>query len=482
MKKAVITLLGMISNSKPDYISVDGEVKKVFVDIKEKDRAKYLFSNELSLFKNRQNKERYINTLPLLIDIFDDRDIVPIATEKAKKIQETTLNFLKLDTSILDKTIIIDESDYNRIFQQISELLNSDKYDNFIIDLTHGFRHLPILMIVNLIITSIKDFDKVEHIFFAKEIVNAKEYEIIDLLDYIGLAKLAFVLQNFNKNYTVGNKLIFRNEKYQDLVDNLRIISGHILANSLKALIEGEDSLVHKTIKKLKNLQEEDKNIATFSVAIDDIIIHLEELQSLESKKEYIKLFKLSKIMKDREYLLNSITLLNESIGMYCAEKIREVSPEISFQIDDFLRNDNKSSQYELANQSKELFKWGYKFRSPYLSLSEDEEKFIIKKINRDKKFINLLFDIGNLRNNLAHGNSSEQIDNVKGTISMMLNDYKEMANIEDDIKVVVKVVENIESSSEIKKPKPKKEKSVSKGINVSEEKLSSLRKKFNNR
>jgi len=323
MSRAVITILGTLSNSKPDYISVDGEVKQVFVDIKEEDRAKYYFSDELSLFKDRQNKERYINTLPLLIDIFDDRDIIPIATKKAKEIQDKTLKFLKLNTDILENTVIIDESDYNRIFQQISDLLNREKYDNFIIDLTHGFRHLPILMIVNLIITSIKDLDKVEHIFFAKEIFNAKEYEIIDLLDYIGLAKLAFVLQNFNTNYTVGNKVIFRNEKYQDLVDSLRIISGHILANSLKTLIEGEDSLINETIHKLKELQEDDKNIATFSFYIDEIIIHLDELQKLESKKDYIKLFELSKIMKDREYLLNSITLLNESVGMYCAEIIR---------------------------------------------------------------------------------------------------------------------------------------------------------------
>ncbi len=102
-------------------------------------------------------------------------------------------------------------------------------------------------MIVNLIIASIKDVDKIEHIFFAKEVISAKEYEIIDLLDYIGLAKLSFVLENFNTNYTIGNKLSFRNEKYQDLVDNLRIISGHILANSIKTLIEGDESLIELT-------------------------------------------------------------------------------------------------------------------------------------------------------------------------------------------------------------------------------------------
>ena len=470
MSRAVITILGTLSNSKPDYISVDGEVKQVFVDIKEEDRAKYYFSDELSLFKDRQNKERYINTLPLLIDIFDDRDIIPIATKKAKEIQDKTLKFLKLNTDILENTVIIDESDYNRIFQQISDLLNREKYDNFIIDLTHGFRHLPILMIVNLIITSIKDLDKVEHIFFAKEIFNAKEYEIIDLLDYIGLAKLAFVLQNFNTNYTVGNKVIFRNEKYQDLVDSLRIISGHILANSLKTLIEGEDSLINETIHKLKELQEDDKNIATFSFYIDEIIIHLDELQKLESKKDYIKLFELSKIMKDREYLLNSITLLNESVGMYCAEIIRNISDETSNKIDTYL-NRYSSTLYDLSHQSKNLVRLENDFKGDYLMESFDKFKIIkVLKTQHNDELKNLIKKVSDLRNNLAHGNSSEQIENVKGTISTMLKDYQKIANIKDEVETITKI------------KKVKKKKNIPTGIDVSKEKLSSLENMFKNR
>jgi len=134
-------------------------------------------------------------------------------------------------------------------------------------------------MIVNLIIASIKDIDKIEHIFFAKEIISRKEYEIIDLLDYIGLAKLSFVLETFNENYTVGNRLIFKNSKYQDLVDSLRIISSHILANSLKTLVEKDNNLVSQTIAKLNSLKQEDKNIATFSKSIDNIIQHLKYIE-----------------------------------------------------------------------------------------------------------------------------------------------------------------------------------------------------------
>jgi len=427
MKKAVVTLLGMLSYSKPDYISIDGEVKKIFADVAEKDRASYNFSDNLSEFSNKLSQERYINTLSLLIDVFKDRDIIPISTQKAKDIQEKTLKFLKVDSSSLDNTILIDESNYERIFQQISELLQDEKYESFIVDLTHGFRHLPILMMVNLIIASIKDLDKIEHIFFAKEIENGKKYEIIDLLEYIGLAKLSFVLENFNTNYTVGNKLIFKNEKYQELVDGLRIISGHILANSIKTLIEGNNSLIKKTIKNLEILQKEDNNIATFSSYIEKIILHLEQIEALKNEKDFIKLFELSKMMKNREYLLNSITLLNESVSLYCAEKIRNMTPQISEHIKNYLEG-YRASDYELAHQSKNLVKLENGFRGGYLY--DDIIKIEILKVLREEDnevLKEVIKEVENLRNNLAHGNSSHKIENVKGKITLLLKEFQKI-------------------------------------------------------
>ena len=476
MKKAVITLLGMISHTKLDYISRDGEVQKIFTDIPEKNRAKYSFSEKLNNFSTQLTKERYINTLPLLIDGFSDRDIIPVTTQKAKDVQEKTLDFLKLDTACLENTVLIDESNYEEIFQKISELLQNDDYESFIIDLTHGFRHLPILMIVNLIIASIKDVDKIEHIFFAKEIKAFEEYEIIDLLDFIGLAKLSFVLENFNSNYTVGNKLVFKNEKYQDLVDNLRIISGHILANSIKTLIEGDESLVEATIKKLESLQEEDENIATFSTSINNIIKHLEKIQILKDEKDYIKLFKFSQIMNKRDYLLNAITLLNESVGMFCAEKIRDINPEISEEIDKFIVK-GEFGMYNLSHQSKKMLE--NKFYKDYF-LEIFEKRIIMDGLKKQEntQLKDIIPKINNLRNNLAHGNSSEKIENVKFKIGNFLKEYQKISQIPNDVDIE-------EKKRQLKKSETitiKKEKIEHKGIDVPIEQVNDLKKIFNNR
>jgi CRISPR-associated DxTHG motif protein len=479
MKKAVITLLGMISHTRLDYIIENNQVKRVLINIGKEDRAIYTFSENLNDFSTHLTQKRYINTLPLLIDVFKDRDIIPISTDRAKDVQEKTLQFLEIKSSALDNTILINESDYESIFQEISELLQSHKYDSFIIDLTHGFRHLPILMIVNLIIASMKDVDKIEHIFFAKEIIHTRQYEIIDLLDYIDLAKLSFVLENFNLNYTVGNKLFFRNEKYQDLVDSLRIISGHILANSLKTLIEKDNNLVCQTIEQLSTLKEEDKNISTFSASISNIIKHLHKIEILKNEQEYIKLFKFAQMMKEREYLLNSITLLNESIGMYCVKLISDISPEIESKILSFIENEN-FSLYKVAQQSKTLIYLENSFKGYYLDkqFSKNEILSVIKE-SKNNQLKLLIKKIGDLRNNLAHGNSSDKIENVKKAIDNLLKEYKGIIKMPNEIDIEERFRQIEKKSNQVKN---RREKIIPKGINAPKEKINELTDFLNNR
>jgi len=469
MKKAVITILGLILPPR------EGQ-----------ERAKYYFSNDLKE-KFNLNKDRYTNMLPLLVDNFqkDNMNIECIYTNFSKDKQTTVLEYEKLDFDISNNGVFIsediikdkkeiEEGKYSYFLNKYNELI--ERYDKVIIDVSHGFRHFPILAIINLIIQNIKNPEKIEYIFFAKEIIQYKEYEIIDLKEYLELAQLSFVLANFNENYTVGNKLIFNNEDYQKLVDNLRIISSNILGNSLQRLIDGEDSLISITIEQFQNLLK-DENIKNFSLEINEIIKHLQKIQELKNEKNHIKLFKLSEMMSKREYLLNSITLLNESIGLYCAEKIGNISDKIKSHIDTYLKED-KSNLYELAHQSKNIIKNENSFNGNYLfepnkitltsgrktslqnkkkslkskisnSILEEIKKAGLKiefstiDIKKDKsikseiieylknednsKLIDIIKQAEQLRNNLAHGNSSDEVDNVKGNISKLLRSYKKI-------------------------------------------------------
>jgi len=130
-----------------------------------------------------------------------------------------------------------------------------------IVDVTHGFRYLPILMIIDLIIQNIKQENKIKSILFAKELVKPLkennfigEYDIIDLRQYLGLANITY----------------------------------HILANSLQELKLISNNLYNNTEYIIKNLNNEEKMI--FKV-VERYLMELKE------HMEYIK--KISDIKED---------------------------------------------------------------------------------------------------------------------------------------------------------------------------------------
>ena len=59
--------------------------------------------------------------------------------------------------------------------------INDKKYEKIIIDVSHGFRHLPILMIIDSVIANFDERDRIEKIIFTKQIEENERYEIIDL-------------------------------------------------------------------------------------------------------------------------------------------------------------------------------------------------------------------------------------------------------------------------------------------------------------
>lgn len=52
------------------------------------------------------------------------------------------------------KGLIKNENDFDEIFSIIDKIVSG--YDEVIVDVSHGFRHLPILMIVDVIIRARK--------------------------------------------------------------------------------------------------------------------------------------------------------------------------------------------------------------------------------------------------------------------------------------------------------------------------------------
>lgn len=160
----------------------------------------------------------------------------------------------------------------------------------------------------------------------------------------------------------------------------------------------------------------------------------------------------MSEVLNLKGYLLNAITLLFEATGYYCARGIEKISPKIEAYVREF-KNSEIFDSYDLTNQSRNLVKIGRNMKS-YLfgtekartcfKLSEKKAREYLADIKNlicdrletipnIKEFRNFIFDAENLRNNLAHSNSSDEIKNPKLSFKKLLDDYKKFC-IDDDI------------------------------------------------
>ena len=126
--KAIITILGKAGE-------LDNHTK-----------AKYYFEGK------KEVQKEYFNTFPLLIENFSKRyEIVPIYTKDAQNANIKVLKKENLEFNSFNSNYLIhDDKDFKNIFKIINETIAS--YEEVIVDVSHGFRHLPILMIVDLII------------------------------------------------------------------------------------------------------------------------------------------------------------------------------------------------------------------------------------------------------------------------------------------------------------------------------------------
>lgn len=251
----VLTVLGLVGSTKKKCVIENGKVIETFVPKSDDDKALYHFGPRLKHFYALPDGKRYINTLPLLCNIFSPERIVPVYTDKSKRIQEEVLKVEEIEDLHFSKEgVIEDERDFTTLFATLNRLLA--EYNRVIVDITHGFRHLPVLMTIAMIMENIQNINKIEHIFFAKEIVPGQEYEIIDLKEYLDIANVSIVLSGFNRNYTLAHHIRCLDSDYQRLIDLLSEFSEHILANSIVTLIDSDNALVDRILQTIETIEE----------------------------------------------------------------------------------------------------------------------------------------------------------------------------------------------------------------------------------
>jgi len=205
-------------------------------------KATYIFENE---------KYEEVNMIPLLAKVYKDNEFVPIYTKSVKddvqKMVESEYKNLQINFN--DDFMIKDEKNFESIFAILNEAVKGE--DEFVFDITHGFRHLPLLVLVRLLIENFQNTTKVKHIWFAKEIDQYKKYEVIDLKKYLELANIAFVITAFANNYTVAHSVEVSG--FDGLIKAMKQFTSSMLVLDIYALKNDTDEF----LREIDNIKEE---------------------------------------------------------------------------------------------------------------------------------------------------------------------------------------------------------------------------------
>lgn len=413
-KKAVITILGLISTTKKNP---DKTQKEEFVLKTQEDKALYEVEENLKNILTLP-KTNYTNMFPLLVDTFKNREIIAISTGLSSKIQKEVLVFEEISQENINFKLIDENEDYHITFATINQVLND--YDEVIIDLSHGFRHFPLLTLIALLVQNIKDTNKIEAILFAQEIEKDKKYKIINLIEYLDIATLSYALSSFNQNYTLANKDNLRTENFKNLFETLSKFSEAILANSLKSIFESD--LIDDILKTIKNIEETQTFLKDANL-LEDVKKHLLKIKELSNQDDYKKYFDIAKILLQRGYILNSITILNEALPLYLHKKFDELY---------ILHTEAKNTSYNTLKSITDFLKT----EEPIKNL------FVENKVNNSfycanyEVFNSIYFiyeELKTIRNDLAHANGEKTYSDIKEKISSLF-DLFENTIIKDNI------------------------------------------------
>lgn len=392
------------------------------------------------------------NMFAFLLENFPDTKIVAVATPQSYNLQKTLPPRLGIKQDRIHYEILDEIHDYPAIFRQLSDILAKEQ--EIVVDISHSFRHIPSLMMVDMILENIERPGKIRHILFAKELVPSRKYVIVDLREYLTLANVSYALAGFTKNYTIATTVRTVDELYQALLNELAVFGDHILANSLEALIfpnDGNPSVAKKILSIIEQVKVHETTkdlIHPLVPALDEIAGHMKETLRQADKPRDERYYHFATTMFSKGYLLNALTLVNEAAAAYCVEGFRNME-ETKPYIQAFERaieqgeNPNIYNYYELSNILKNIVKLGNRYSKQYryetnTTIADTMIEHVRDSVNRNYRetqtLRDFLFDCDNTRNNLAHANSAQRLDDVRNKIKNLLIDYENICMFDDPL------------------------------------------------
>ncbi|WP_422851318.1 TM1812 family CRISPR-associated protein [Campylobacter geochelonis] len=280
-------------------------------------------------------------------------------------------------------------SDNQLAFYMFEHIFN-DKEDDFILDITQGFRHYPISIFSSILLS--KNYNP-QAIYYAKTTdENAQEFKFIDLLETIYSSNLIILINTFIKTGGVP-EFGKTNGDMDKLYPFLKKLGNELSLNQYLTAINSAKH-IEKIIDSLRDkFKFLDKNF-------NELTKDLKQISSLENKSEYIQLIEFAQFALDKNLLVQAMQFLIEAILAYLDQKLQEKYPNTLVGVKklNITKNTRKTSQDI------------YKIRSAIKS-----DILYKKTINKQKyqaifgtNLLNLLINLKDIdikRNDISHPN-----------------------------------------------------------------------------
>jgi len=368
--------------------------------------AKY--NSEILGKKSAKNK----NSTEFLLENFDEKFIF-IGTQCAIDFQKIILAET-IKGKDIDYVTIEDDS-LDDIFEKILELLQEEKGDT-ILDITHGFRHQPIMAIFASTLSQFLERKNLK-IIFAKEVEMFKEYTYIYLDEYIEITQISLLLTGFIRTLNfipVENMKLLNNKLFEDF-------SKSLLSNDMMG-VEKHYLLLKDELRRLEK-NEEFKHIENLLIKVKDELRPLDMLAFFEPYQKYILL---SKITVEKNYIIVGYAYIFESLREYCSYKFEHICRGIEFK-DDYAKNTAVINTILNFRQAK----FGTEILNKY--------KGIYKKNKIEFQRVRKLYEqIRKRRNALAHINTTSNFEDIKSDLIEIIKKVEKLFEdkILDNIRV----------------------------------------------
>ncbi|MDD5456746.1 MAG: TM1812 family CRISPR-associated protein [Candidatus Margulisbacteria bacterium] len=331
-------------------------------------------------------------TLEALLSINKYDRVVIFVTIEAEYKQILIIEELSKKYNI--QKVHIPSNEFDEIIEAVDKQINEDT----VLDLTQGFRHIPMLALIASIQKKLSKINYGISIIYAKTLEPDKipsqesvKFEFINLSNYLDIAYVTTILEIFLSSYNIIEQYNIENENLKNLVLNLRKFSAAIIKGNLYQSIQ-EASKIKEIISKIKTELKISKYIKGHLGKLEDEMSIYEKMGKLTIIE---KLYEFSRIM----FVKNNYGLVVESLKECMNELFVEYYLLTSSKFKTMYKAQTKNEQYQLKTEIYRFIEIG-KAKDKVL-----EEMLSNKELPKydSKKLQNFLTKLRNSRNTIAH-------------------------------------------------------------------------------